>query len=211
MKKITATLILIMPFVLAYAQHPKRADRKLRLPKNYVAIRLAFPLVNNFNYYNYSNGKSISSTNLLGFGIGVFYKGNKGDFSLTGGVNSSLRTPVGDNFNKVWITGQHSISSLFIDALHHRKVAGKISFIGGVNVQRFMYDLKGYEKSIRHRDDGIGLTLGTEFNLSSMFAPALLYRPVIIPLGTQKYYHTLSLAVNLNAPLVNPFKAHGFR
>lgn len=33
MKKITATLILIMPFVLAYAQHPKRADRKLRLPK----------------------------------------------------------------------------------------------------------------------------------------------------------------------------------
>lgn len=147
----------------------------------------------------------------MGFGIGVLYKGNKGDFSLTGGVNSSLRTPVGDNFNKVWIRGQHSISSLFIDALHHRKVAGKISFIGGVNVQRFMYDLKGYEKSIRHRDDGIGLTLGTEFNLSSMFAPALLYRPVIIPLGTQKYYHTLSLAVNLNASLVNPFKAHGFR
>lgn len=211
MRKLTTTLVLVITFVQAYGQHTKRSDRKLRLPKNYVAIRLAFPLVNNFNYYNYSNGKSISSSNLLGFGIGVFYKGNKGDFSLTGGVNPSIRTPVKDNFNKVWVTGQHSISSFFIDALHHRNVAKKISILGGINVQRFVYSVKGDEKSIRHKDDGIGLTLGGELNLSPMFAPAILYRPVIIPLGTQKYYHTLSLAVNLNAPLVNPFKAHGFR
>jgi|SRR5690606_5450575 len=211
MKKITATLILTISFVLACAQHTKRLDRKLQLPENYVAIRLAFPLVNNFNYYSYNNGKSISSTNLLGFGIGVLYKGNKGDFSLTGGVNSSIRTPVADNSSIAWVTGQHSISSFFIDALHHKKVAKKISLLGGVNVQRFMYNLKGEEKSIRHRDNGIGLTLGGELNLRPMFAPAVLYRPVIIPFGTQKYYHSLSLAVNLNAPIVNPFKAHGFR
>ncbi|GEM_PF-5660649 len=211
MKKITATLILIMTFVLAYAQPNKRLDRKLRLPENYVAIRLAFPLVNNFNYYNYHNGRSLSSTNLLGFGIGVFYKGNRGDFSLTGGVNPSIRTPVDDNFNKGWKMNQHAISSFFIDALHHRKVAKRISVIGGVNVQRFMYNLNGDRKSIKHKDDGIGLTIGGELNVSPMFAPAILYRPVIIPIGTQKYYHTVSLAVNLNAPLVNPFKAHGFR
>ncbi|MCH5719996.1 hypothetical protein [Niabella hibiscisoli] len=211
MKKTTATLILLITFILANSQNDRRADRKLRLPKNYMAIRLAFPLVNNFNYYNYRTGKSLSSTNLLGFGIGVFYKGNRGDFSLAGGVNPSIRTPINDNFNKAWVTGEHSISSFFIDALHHRKVTKKISLLGGVNVQRFKYNLKGDGKSIRHQDDGIGLTLGGEFNMSPMFAPAILYRPVIIPLGTAKYYHTVSLAVNLNAPLVNPFKAHGFR
>ncbi len=211
MRKPTITLILVITIAQAYAQHIKRPDRKLRLPENYVAIRLAFPLVNNFNYYNYNNGTSISSTNLLGFGIGAFYKGTKGDFSLTGGINFSIRTPGHDNLSIAWITGEHSIRSFFIDALHHRKVAKKISVLGGLNVQRFLYDLKGTEKSIRYRDDGIGVTLGGEFNLSPMFAPAILYRPVILPLGTQKYYHTLSLAVNLNAPLVSPFRAHGFR
>ncbi len=198
-KKFSFLLIVACGFIFPFICQAQQQQ------PNTFGISASAPWINAYHYYNYYEQEQKDETGFVGLGAGCYWRNINNKITIDAAITFNAMFPFGDpEYAPDGI--RKRIFANNIELLYHRRLFNKLYVSAGPNWVNYHFRLSSGVDSIKSytkSDQTFGLTIGVEYEVIKSITASVSYRPSIIPLGRNQYWHHWGLSARFDLALFN--------